>query len=323
MNYSLHHADAIEFARSQPDDAFDLTFTSPPFEGQRRYATNFKLTGQKWVDWMRPIIVECARATKGLVIVNMSSPVKDGKYTAAVEWLVADLTRCDGLVCGPSPYAWTKNGVPGSGGKKDDEPRYHRRDWEPVYCFARPEKIDGLYCDPLMFGSPPKFQPGGAMTNRNMNGKRKDVATVRYGEGFKMTKEGTVRTGKGFGTIAGGRIGLRPGGKTIPAIANPGNVIHVAVGGNLLGSGLAHRSHAPMPLKLAERFVCWYCPPKGKVFDPFVGSGTTGEAALIHGRRFVGCDINDGEGGIATARQRLQNTTPSLYKGADSPHAKV
>lgn len=40
----------------------------------------------------------------------------------------------------------------------------------------------------------------------------------------------------------------------------------------------------------------------GLVLDPFAGSGTTGVAALLEGRRFVGLEITDAYHAIATAR---------------------
>lgn len=46
------------------------------------------------------------------------------------------------------------------------------------------------------------------------------------------------------------------------------------------------------PLELVEPFVLVHTNPGDLVFDPFAGSGTTGEAAQKHGRRFVLCDTN-------------------------------
>lgn len=47
---------------------------------------------------------------------------------------------------------------------------------------------------------------------------------------------------------------------------------------------------AEKPLGLM-REVVRICPPGGLILDPFVGSGTTGEAALLEGRRFCGYEI--------------------------------
>ncbi len=47
------------------------------------------------------------------------------------------------------------------------------------------------------------------------------------------------------------------------------------------------------PLGIVERMVLASCPPGGLVLDPFMGSGTTAVAALKHGRRFAGFEINE------------------------------
>ena len=44
------------------------------------------------------------------------------------------------------------------------------------------------------------------------------------------------------------------------------------------------------PLALLERIVLSSTNPDDLVLDPFVGSGTTGVAAITHGRRFIGID---------------------------------
>jgi len=43
------------------------------------------------------------------------------------------------------------------------------------------------------------------------------------------------------------------------------------------------------PLQLMEE-ICQIIPPNGTIFDPFMGSGTTGHAALIQGKKFIGCE---------------------------------
>ena len=46
------------------------------------------------------------------------------------------------------------------------------------------------------------------------------------------------------------------------------------------------------PLEIIERMVLASCPSDGLVLDPFMGTGTAAVAALKHGRRFIGFEIN-------------------------------
>ncbi len=57
------------------------------------------------------------------------------------------------------------------------------------------------------------------------------------------------------------------------------------------------------PLEIVERMVLASCPPEGSVLDPFMGSGTAAVAALRHGRRYIGFEINPEY--CATARRRI------------------
>ena len=59
------------------------------------------------------------------------------------------------------------------------------------------------------------------------------------------------------------------------------------------------------PVKLLERIVLAGTQPGDIVFDPFMGSGTSGVAALKHGRRFVGCEINSKY--IELSRKRIND----------------
>jgi site-specific DNA-methyltransferase (adenine-specific) len=49
---------------------------------------------------------------------------------------------------------------------------------------------------------------------------------------------------------------------------------------------------AVMPEALVEGCILPGCPKDGIVLDPFMGSGTTGAVAIMHGRRFIGIDQN-------------------------------
>ncbi|MCE9567047.1 MAG: site-specific DNA-methyltransferase [Planctomycetes bacterium] len=266
--WCCEQADALDWLRRLPDRCVSLVFFSPPYEKQRDYGTDKARAGVEWVEWLRPIVVDSARVSRGLVVVNAACPVRNWSYSPALEWLVADLTRLDGLVCGPSPYAWVKsgcdsvtgNGIPGSGGK-----RYQRRDWEALYTFCLPDRLPLRWADNTAFGEPPRKE-GGQSSHQMRNGKRRRQAY------------------------------------TDPEVCNPGNVIRSPVGPHL-GNPVAHENEAPMPLAVAERFVRWFVPPSGCVADPFLGSGTTIEAALRHGRTGIGCDVRSGQ--VEVAQQRL------------------
>ncbi|MCK9896948.1 site-specific DNA-methyltransferase [Frankia sp. AgB32] len=67
-----------------------------------------------------------------------------------------------------------------------------------------------------------------------------------------------------------------------------------------VGEGRSHPTEKPLTVM---RDLVRIVPPGGLVLDPFAGSGTTGLAALLEGRRFAGCEITPHY--AALARQRL------------------
>lgn len=341
MGYELVHADCLGHMRTMADNSVDVTITSPPYTDQRTYGIGFKLSGQGWVDWCAERIVEMCRVTAGIVFFNAAGPVRDFQYQPVVEWLVADLTRKHGIVCGPAPYVFHRVGIPGSGG-----PHYHRRDWEPIYCFAKPASLPLRWSDNTATGHPPKWAPGrdGSTGNRAANGERKKQTNNGLLNGKKIDggrgeKSVTRRKANGLrGEPAGTATSGRANGDTQtqngiylpPVLANSGNKImetytaadvdkivgeandvrQLKVGGGLMGSVVAHESEAPFPETLIRFFIVSYCPPGGTVLDPFVGSGTSVSVAIQENRNAIGIDIRDGKGGLASARKRLDAVTP-------------
>lgn len=58
------------------------------------------------------------------------------------------------------------------------------------------------------------------------------------------------------------------------------------------------------PLSMMEHIITASSKPGAIVFDPFMGSGTTGVAAIKHGRKFTGCDLS--ERWVKRTEQRIQ-----------------
>jgi adenine-specific DNA-methyltransferase len=58
----------------------------------------------------------------------------------------------------------------------------------------------------------------------------------------------------------------------------------------------------PKPVALMRYLIKIYTPEGGTVLDPFCGSGTTGIAAMLEGRKFLGIDLDDDYINIAQRR---------------------
>lgn len=69
------------------------------------------------------------------------------------------------------------------------------------------------------------------------------------------------------------------------------------------------------PLALMRWLIRLACPPDGVVLDPFCGSGSTGCAAVLEGRRFLGIEIDPAYQRIAAARIAHWS-----QQEADDPH---
>lgn len=178
------------------------------------------------------------------------------------------------------PPIFHRVGIPGSGG-----PDYLRNDYEFIVCASKGRLP---WSDNTAMAKPCRYAPGGAMSNRTEDGRRINQRTA-------IVKVQTRRKANGYR--------VRDGLYKMPALANPGNVIHCKVGGGLMGSALAHENEAPFPESLAEFFIRSFCPPGGIVYDAFTGSGTTGAVAVRTGRAFIGTDVRESQ--IELTKRRL------------------
>lgn len=318
--YRVDCADCLTWLPTLPADSVDLCFFSPPYEDARTYGIDFRLKGQAWVDWMVRVFEQCQRVCRGLVACVCEGTTRQFRWSAAPALLMADLHRAGfGL---RKPPAYHRVGIPGSGG-----PDWLRNDYEFIVCTAK-GKLP--WSDNTAMGHPPKWAPGGEMSHRLSDGSKvnqwgKTGESTRCGsktKGGKLTalpghrpshEVATVAEHKGRRVVRGTANGDTQTSDSYkpPVLANPGNVITCKVGGGLMGHDLAHDNEAPFPLTLAEFFVLSFCPPGGIALDPFCGSGTTGHAAILHGQRFVGCDVRQSQ--VDLTGRRLETVTPMMF----------
>jgi site-specific DNA-methyltransferase (adenine-specific) len=84
------------------------------------------------------------------------------------------------------------------------------------------------------------------------------------------------------------------------------------------GTYTEREHHLPnqLPVALLERIILAASDPDDLVVDAFLGSGSTGEAALKHGRRFLGIDVSTNY--VKQAKKRLNQ----VLAGRPSPGPK-
>lgn len=90
-----------------------------------------------------------------------------------------------------------------------------------------------------------------------------------------------------------------------PALAVP-NIFSMAK-----PKGMEHPNEKPV--ELCEHFISLHTEPGGLVLDPFMGSGTTGVAALNLGRRFIGIELEERFFDIACERISRAEAQPDLF----------
>lgn len=325
--WAVVQGDCIDVLNSLPADSVNLCFGSPPYVDCRTYLEDGVDLGisretEEWVAWMLIVYRACLRVSVGASAMVVEGKTENFSYDCAPDLLKADLRR-SGVTLRKSPL-YHRFGVPGSGG--DD---YLKNRYEPIVFATRGGRLP--WSDNTACGQPPKYRPGGGLSNRRKDGSRDHRGRNRDGS-RKITcaeNRGEIIHRKRRGS---GKMEVQA--YIPPDLANPGNVVEPTytreeveaiiggpveagdmvwckAGGGHLGSNLAHVNEAPFPEALAEFFVLSFCPPNGLVLDPFAGSGTTLAAAIKHGRRAIGIDLRPSQ--VALTKRRLSGVTPSLF----------
>ncbi len=256
-----------------PDNTFDLIITSPPYADSRA-KTYGGIHPDDYVEWFLPRAEQFRRVLKpsGTFILNIKEKVVDGERHTYVLELILALRRQGWLWT--EEYIWhKKNCYPGKW------PNRFRDAWERCLQFNKSRKFK-------MFQDAVRVPMGNWAEARLKSLGKNDV--VRFDS----------RVGSGFGKNIANWLGRH--------LAYPTNVLHLA-------TETGNKQHsASFPLALPEWFIRLFTEEGDWVLDPFVGSGTTCEAAQKLRRNSVGIDIKSEY--IYLAQTRLHPVETTLFE---------
>ena len=248
-------------------ESVDLIVTSPPY-ADRRKSSYGGMHPEKYVEWFLPISQQLYRILKpkGSFILNIKENVKDGERQTYVLELIIAMKEYGWHWT--EEYCWyKKNCHPG---------KWHNRfrdSWERCLHFTKNKQFK-MYQDTV------KVPIG------NWAKKRFKSMTERD---FLRNVSGTNSK---FGRNVSNWLNKR---KVYPHnvldfekehYVEPTTVLHFA-------TACSNRNHsAAFPIELPSWFIKLFTRKKDIVLDPFMGIGTTGMAAVLLERNYIGIEIS-------------------------------
>jgi len=244
--------DCLKVLKDFPENFFNLIVTSPPYV-DRRNNTYGGIKPDKYVEWFLPRSAEFLRVLRpdGTFILNIKEKAINGERHIYVIELILEMRRQGWLWT--EEFVWhKKNCYPGKW------PNRFRDAWERCLQFNKSKKFN-MYQEAVMvpMGDWAKTR----LKNLSETDKTRDNSKVGSGFGKNVSK--WLKREKAY----------------------PTNVLHFA-------TECYNRNHsAVFPKSLPEWFIKLFTQEHDWVLDPFLGSGTTCEAAQELNRNSVGIEI--------------------------------
>lgn len=300
MTLQLHHGDCQDVLRSLPDASVECCVTSPPYFGLRDYGVEGQIGLEQTPDDYVQNLVEVFREVRRVLR-------DDGTL-----WLnLGDSYNAYNANRGASTSI--SDGTAGRGHPKHRQglttPTLKNKDligipWRVAFAL----QADGWYLRQDIIWHKPNPMPESV----------RDRCTKAHEYVFLLSKSARYYYDANAIKEAdqGEPAGNVNGFKNRQGLAS----FHVVSGGAGSdgwnpGSGRNRRSvwtippkpfhgahFAVMPPALVKPCILAGCPMNGVVLDPFTGSGTVGEVALLLGRRFIGIELNPEYHAIAERR---------------------
>lgn len=252
LKTDIRTGDCLGILKKFPNNFFDLIVTSPPYADSRS-KTYGGIKPDKYVEWFLPRSEQFLRVLKptGTFILNIKERVVDGERHTYVIELILEMRKQGWLWT--EEFIWhKKNCHPGKW------PNRFRDAWERCLQFNK-TKAFNMYQENVM------VPMGNWADKRLKNLGKNDV--IRFNS----------NVGSGFGKNISNWIGR--------TMAYPTNVLH-------LPTETSNRNHsATFPKALPAWFIKLFTKEYDWVLDPFLGAGTTCEAAYELRRNSVGIEI--------------------------------
>ncbi len=253
LENKIYHQDCLEFLKKQDSQTIDLIITSPPYADKRK-KTYEGIPEKDYVKWFLPISLELKRVlkSKGSFVLNIKENAVNGERSTYVLELILEMRKQGWLWV--EEYVWNKkNSFPGKW------PNRFRDSWERCLHFTKEKKFN-MYQEQVM------VPMGEWAEDRIKNPVKND----------NIRLESKAKSG----------LGRQVGNWAKRDMAYPTNVLHLATEcGNVNHS-------AAFPVTLPTWFIKLFTKEGDVVLDPFIGSGTTGIAAIDLERNFIGIENN-------------------------------
>ncbi|MEW6410700.1 MAG: site-specific DNA-methyltransferase [Nitrospirota bacterium] len=252
LKTDIRVGDCLDVLKEFPDNFFDLIVTSPPYADSRT-KTYGGIKPDKYVKWFLPRSEQFLRVLKprGTFILNIKERVVGGERHTYVIELILEMRKQGWLWT--EEFIWhKKNCHPGKW------PNRFRDSWERCLQFNKTKNFN-MYQESVMI-------PMGDWANKRLKNLGKNDI-IRFNS----------RAGSGFGKNISNWIGR--------TMAYPTNVLH-------LPTETSNKNHsATFPKALPNWFIKLFTREYDWVLDPFLGAGTTCEAAYELRRNSVGIEI--------------------------------
>lgn len=342
----VHHADALAWLRGAPSNWLNCVVTSPPYFQQRDYGVEGQIgledTPERYVERLVTVFRELRRVLRpdGVAWLNLGDSFLPGKQLAGIPWRVALALQSDGWIL-RSDCIWHKpNPMPSS---VTDRPTSAH---EYLFLLARSERYfydaDAI-AEPSIYAgkavslgekSLSRGQATGAGVRASGNATAASVTVTPTRNKRSVWTVATEQTPFAhFATfpqaliepmvLAGcpaqvcaacgapyERVVEREPADMTARYLRGEPVRHGHAGASQSGaSNVGAYSGQRRTLGFAPTCSCAAGTRPGIVYDPFMGSGTTGLVAQRLGRHYIGTDINREY--VELARRRVQ------YRGDD------